>query len=343
MRSLRFVLIGSAVLPVSFHEKLEQTLGVRGIQSYASTEGGCIAHDPLPPGRRKLGATGLPAGCDVRILGESREFLPAGRTGEIVVRGREVFDGYEADAAANALAFHEGWYRTGDLGYLDDDGYVYVTGRIKELINRGGVKVAPAAVDAALMQHPEVAEAATFGVPHPTLGEDVVAAVIARAPGSLSEQQLRDFALQRLSGYMVPSRIVFAAEIPKNTLGKVLRGVLAETFASERRAESIPPRDPHEVLVAGLFADVLGDGARIGAADNFFDLGGDSLRGAQVVNRANAAFGLNLPIESLFRRPTVAEFAAELRAAAASGDAFALPPIRPRTRGEAPVPSGQGS
>jgi hypothetical protein len=277
---------------------------------------------------------GLPFGCDVRVLGATGTFLPAGEAGEFVVRGGDVFAGYEDDPDANAAAFHQGWFRTGDLGYLDEDGYLYVIGRIKELVSRGGLKVSPTAVDAALMQHPDVIDAAAFGIPHPTLDEDLVAAIVPRADASVSEQDLRDFLLKRLAGYMVPSRILIEAELPKNALGKVQRAALAERFKADRRSPFMAPRDAREELVAGFFSQALA-GVRVGALDNFFDLGGDSLSGAQVVTRANLALGVNLGVESLFRRPTVAGFAAELNVAVLSGATSVPPPIRPRS-GKAP-------
>jgi hypothetical protein len=252
-----------------------------------------------------------------------------------VIRGGETFEGYEDDPEANRTAFHHGWFRTGDLGYFDQDNYLYLVGRVKEMINRGGTKVSPAAVDQVLLQHPQVSEAATFPVPHPTLTEDVLAAVVPRAPGAVAEQELRDFALQRLAASMVPSRIVFVSELPKTPLGKVRRNELAERFGGERRREFLAPRDAREELVAGLYAELLGCD-RVGALDNFFDLGGDSLRGARLVMRANLAFGCNLPVESLFRRPTVAEFAAELRAAAETAGAPGPPPINSRPAVRAP-------
>jgi acyl-CoA synthetase (AMP-forming)/AMP-acid ligase II/acyl carrier protein len=336
--SLRLVFSGSAPLSTSLRERLENALGVPVLQGYGMTEGGCIAHDPLPPAPRKPASVGLPAGCEVRVLDEAGEFLRAGEVGEIVMRGGEAFDGYEDDPDANRLAFHEGWFRTGDLGYLDQDDYVYLVGRVKELINRGGLKVSPIAVDMALIQHPQVAEAATFGVPHPTLSEDVVTAVVTREPGSVGEQELRDFALQRVAAFMVPSRIVFVSELPKTALGKVRRGELAQRFGADRRREFLAPHDAHEELIAGLYSELL-DCERVGALDNFFDLGGDSLRGAQLVMRANLAFGCNVPVESLFRRPTVAEFAAELRASATTSGASGPPPIRSRQHAHGQVPA----
>ena len=343
--SLRYALSGSAPLSVALQERLEHALGVPVLQAYAMAELGTVAHDLLPPARRKAGSVGLPESCAVRVLGKGGEFLSSDQLGEIVVRRDEmdqVFAGYEEDPEASALALHQGWFRTGDLGSIDDEGYVYIKGRIKELINRGGFKVSPAAVDVALMQHPFVAEAATFGVPHRTLGEDVVAAVVKRESGCVSEQELRDFALQRLAGFMVPSRILFVRELPKTALGKVRRTALAETLAVDRRTEFVLPRDPDEELVARLYAEQLGS-ERVGALANFFDLGGDSLRGAQLVMRANDAFGCALTVEDLFRRPTVAEFAAELRAAAKFGRGSGAPPIRPQSRAGGQAPSDRQS
>jgi hypothetical protein len=256
--------------------------------------------------------------------------LPAGETGEIVVRGPEVFAGYENDPEANRRIFHDGWCRTGDLGYLDRDGYLFLCGRVKEIINRGGYKVSPPEVDAALASHPQVTEAGTFAVPHPTLGEDVVAAVVLRAPGAATPQELRDFAFAELAAFKVPSRIVPVAEIPKTALGKIRRSELAALLAVPAPRELLPACGPNEALVARLFAEVLGVDA-IGALDDFFELGGDSLRGTQVVARANAALGTDLPPTCLFRRPTVRGFAAELAAAADSGHGSGPPPIRPRT------------
>jgi hypothetical protein len=211
---------------------------------------------------------------------------------------------------ANREAFRDGWFRTGDFGYFDADGYLFLTGRVKELINRGGLKVSPYEVDAALMRHPDIADAATFAVPHPTLGEDVNAAVVVRN-ASVTEQELRDFALEQLAPYKVPSRIVTVAELPRSPLGKVRRREFASLLGESLDRKFTPPRDGSEELIARLFAEVLGV-PRVGAFDNFFQLGGDSLRGAQVVARINAILGSDFATALLFRRPTVAELAAEL-------------------------------
>jgi aryl carrier-like protein len=182
------------------------------------------------------------------------------------------------------------------------------------------------------MRHPDVVEAACFATPHPTLGEDVVAAVVARGSSRVTAQQLRDHAFAQLAAFKVPTRIVLVPELPKTALGKVKRAELTAVLRDHLRREFLPPAGAHEELVAAFFAEVLGV-ARIGAHDNFFDLGGDSLRGAQLAARVNAALGLDLDPETLFRRPTVAEFALELERAVNGGDGgSAVPPIVPRRR-----------
>ena len=332
--SLRFILCGTGALTAEVQHGLERAFGVPAIHAYGMTETSTIAQNPLPPGERRAGSVGIPAACEVAILGDDGALLSAGQTGEIVVRGPTVFTGYENDDEGNRRAFHRGWFRTGDLGHVDADGYLFVAGRLKEIINRGGAKVLPAEVDAALMAHSGVADAACFSVPHPTLGEDVVAAIVLRPEAAVSAQQLRDAALERLPVHKVPSRIVLVNSIPRDAQGKLCRGELADVLAQAMRIEFTPPDGPLQQLVAASFREVLGI-ERIGAHDNFFALGGDSLRGTQAVVRMNAALGLDLDAIELFRRPTVAEFATRL-AIAATAPRSGPPPLMPRSRRGAP-------
>jgi len=328
--TLRFILSASAALPASLAIRLEAALGVPVLQGYGTTETGVIAQNPRPPRLRRVGSVGLPVSNEFAVLGGAGAFLPPGEMGEIVVRGPEVFSGYEDNAEANRDAFFEGWFRTGDLGYVDRDGYLFIVGRANELINRGGFKVSPSAVDAAMIRHPEVVDAATFAVPHATLGEDVVTAVVVRKQAQVTAQALRDFALEQLSVFMVPSQMMLLPDLGRTPAGKLNRAELAITLRQHLRAEFSAPRGAQEALVAGVFSEVLGvDG--VGAFDNFFELGGDSLRGAQVVVRVNSALGSNLGVVDLFKRPTVAEFATELTAAA-TGRQSGPPPLRPRQR-----------
>ena len=176
--TLRFIGSESVALP-RMERRLEGTFGVPVVQGYGLTETGLIAQTPLPPGHRRAGSVGIAVDSEISVLdGDRRRTLPSDQPGEIVVRGAAVFGGYEDNPEANREAFHDGWFRTGDLGYVDRDGYLFIVGRVKEIINRGGTKVSPTAVDAVLLGHPAVRDAGTFPVPHPTLGQDVVTAVV---------------------------------------------------------------------------------------------------------------------------------------------------------------------
>ena len=310
--SLRFIRSAGNALTEALQLRVEEAFRVPVIQGYGLSETGTIAGNPLPPGRRKHGSVGLSAGPEIAIASESGERLGSNLTGEIIVRSPGVMSGYENDPGADRDAFRDGWFRTGDLGHIDEDGYLFVTGRIKEIINRGGFKVSPAEVDAVLLRHPDVLDAAAFGVHHPTLGEDVAAAAVIRDQGKISPQQLREFALEHLAPYKVPSTIMFVVTLPRNATRKIDRSALARDLEFALCRDFVPPRNAQEDLVAAIFAEVLGID-RVGANDNFFALGGDSLRGMQVITRVNLARGSNLTVASLFRWPTVADFAARIR------------------------------
>ncbi|TMH59343.1 MAG: AMP-dependent synthetase [Betaproteobacteria bacterium] len=329
--TLRFVWSGFTPLSADVEERLERALGVPIIQAYGMCEAGQVASNRLPPGRRRRESVGLPIAIEVAIRDGARQPVPPRGVGDIWVRGPSVITAYENDSEANEQAFHDGWFKTGDLGHLDEEGYLFLTGRVKEQINRGGVKVSPSEVDAALMRHPEVVDAATFAVAHATLGEDVAAAVVVREGAAVTAQQLRDFAFGELATFKVPSRIVLVPVLPKSAQGKMRRRELAEALARYLRPEPVATSGAHEELTARYFADVLGV-APIGAQDNFFDLGGDSLRGAQLVTRVNAALGLDLDPGTLFWRPTVAEFALELERAVSGKGGAVVPPVMRRPR-----------
>lgn len=216
---------------------LEQTLQTPLLNCYGATECGNISVTPASLAARKRGSAGISVGLEIRIVGASGDSLPEGQQGEIVVRGPGVFRGYEADPDDNANTFFGEWYRTGDLGYLDGDGYLFLVGRIQELINRGGEKIAPMEIDEVLRSHPDVEEAAAFAVPHALLGEDVAAVVVLKRPG-VSADDIRRFASERLTGFKVPRRLLIVPEIPKGPTGKVQRRQLATLFADElARAE----------------------------------------------------------------------------------------------------------
>jgi len=187
-----------------------------------------MASNPLPPRARKPGSVGVAAGPEVAIMDPDGNLLPRGSLGEIVIKGPTVTQGYEANPAANASAFSNGWFRTGDQGTMDEEGYLRITGRLKELINRGGEKVSPLEVDETIMDHPAVAQVVTFAMPHDKLGEEVAAAVVLREGQSATEREIRDFAARTLADFKVPRKVVFLQEIPKGATGKLQRIGLAE-------------------------------------------------------------------------------------------------------------------
>ena len=231
---LRFVRSSSAPLPPVVLERVEAAFRAPMIEAYGMTEASHqMAAQPLPPGARKPGSVGRPAGVELAVLAPDGAKLPPGGRGEIAVRGPGVTAGYEANPEANAAAFTaDGWFRTGDEGYLDGDGYLFLTGRLKELINRGGEKIAPREVEEAILRHPAVRQAVCFALPHATLGEEVAAAVV-RAEGvdgaaALDETAVRGLCAERLAPFKVPRAVVFVDEIPVGPTGKLQRIGLAE-------------------------------------------------------------------------------------------------------------------
>ncbi|HEY2922316.1 MAG TPA: non-ribosomal peptide synthetase, partial [Candidatus Binatia bacterium] len=249
---------------------------------------------------------------DVAIVDEAGNFLSAGSRGEIVLRGANVTPGYEPDEANNE-SFTNGWFRTGDLGYFDADGYLFLTGRVKEIINRGGEKISAREIDEALLEYPDILEAAAFAMPHPSLGETVAAVAVVRDKAQTTEAKIREYLVDRLSDFKVPTRLLIVDDIPKSSTGKVRRADLVQTFAKRLKNGFVPPKNKLEEIVAGMYADVLG-AHQIGANDNFFALGGDSLSATQVISRVRSVFSVNLPIATLFLKTTVAELADEIAA-----------------------------
>ena len=226
---LRLIRSSSAALPPSVLHALEDGFGCPVIESYGMTEASHqMASNPLPPAERKPGTVGVAAGPEVAIMDASGRLQQADATGEVVIRGNNVMAGYADNPEANATAFHDGWFRTGDQGFYDSAGYFTITGRLKELINRGGEKISPREIDEALLEHPAVAQAVAFAVPHPKLGEEVGAAVVLTEGVELTQRALGDFAAERLASYKVPRIVRFVEAIPKGPSGKLKRVGLAK-------------------------------------------------------------------------------------------------------------------
>ncbi|MBT9312781.1 AMP-binding protein [Leptothoe kymatousa] len=315
IKPLRLVRSSSAPLPPQIMAELEQVFNAPVIESYGMTEASHqMASNPLPPNQRKPGSVGVASGPDVQIMDEQGNLLPTGEVGEVVIQGDNVTHGYENNLNANATAFTNGWFRTGDLGYLDTDGYLFLKGRIKEIINRAGEKISPREVDEVLLDHPAIEQVVTFAAPHTLLGEDVAVAVVLKAGASVSEQTLKEFAAERLADFKVPRVVLFLDEIPKGPTGKRQRIGLAEKLGltasdpTEDRPAYAAPQTPIEETLVDIWAEVLGI-SPIGVSDNFFQLGGDSILAAQIINRVRAELQVELSFLIFFQQPTIANIA----------------------------------
>ncbi|MSO69764.1 MAG: AMP-dependent synthetase [Alphaproteobacteria bacterium] len=226
---LKLIRSSSSSLPAPVMGELEASFNAPVLESYGMTEASHqMTSNPLPPKARRAGCVGIAAGPEVAIMDEAGNLLAPGETGEIVIRGENVTKGYENNPSANASAFTRGWFRTGDQGVLDDAGYLTLTGRLKEIINRGGEKISPREVDDILMTHPAISQAIAFAVPHDKLGEDVAAAIVLREGATATDREIREFAAKYLADFKVPRQIIILNEIPKGATGKLQRIGLAE-------------------------------------------------------------------------------------------------------------------
>ena len=229
---LRFIRSCSASLPPQVMHDLEAAFGAPVLEAYGMTEAAHqMSSNPLPPAARKPGSVGRGTDVRISIMDASGTHLPAGERGEVVIQGPNVTAGYENNPEANATSFVDGWFRTGDQGVLDAEGYLTLVGRLKEMINRGGEKIGPREIDEVLLAHPAVAEAVCFGVPHPTWGEEVSAAVVLSSPAT--EAELLAFCRERLADFKRPKQIHITDTIPRTATGKIQRRVVAEAFAAK--------------------------------------------------------------------------------------------------------------
>ena len=226
---LRFIRSSSSALSPETMRQLELRFGAPVLEAYGMTEASHqMASNPLPPGDRRPGTVGVGTGVQIGIMDEGQAMLPSGVHGEVVIQGPSVTDGYANNAEANAKSFTAGWFRTGDQGTLGPEGYLTLIGRLKEMINRGGEKIAPREIDDALLQHPAVGEAVAFGCPHPTWGEEVAAAVVLK--GEASEKEIIAFARERLADYKVPRKLYIVDQIPRTATGKIQRRTVADAL-----------------------------------------------------------------------------------------------------------------
>ena len=334
--SLRVIRSASASLAPAILDGLEATFGVPVLETYGMTEAASqIAANPFE--LRKIGSVGRAAGPEIAIMDETGRALASGEHGEIMLRGPNMSRGYYNDDAATQAAFRNGWFRTGDLGYLDADGYLFIVGRIKDVINRGGQKISPLEVEEVLLSHPAVLEAGVFAVPHQKLGENVAAIVVLRPNSEATSDQLRQFARKRLAAYKVPSLIRSVAALPKGASGKVKRNALAELIATMGggEEEASLPRNALETELAGIWADLL-ELPQVGSEQDVFALGADSLAVTQMRSRLRERFNVDFSFEDVFDCATAAALAARIETAATHRETM-LPAWRQATEADAPL------
>ncbi len=319
--SLRFIRSVAAALTPALHASITKTFGVPVVRTLGMTEAGpLITSTALPPAIDKPGSVGRPCGPELRVFGPEMKVLPCGDAGEIAIRGENVFAGYEDNPEANSLAFRDGWFFTGDNGYLDEDGHLFLTGRTKEQINRGGYKIMPPEVEEALSRHPAVQEAAVFGLAHPTLGEDVAAAVSFKDGAGATAEELRMHVAGVLAAHKVPGRVVVMARLPRNAVGKIDRLALARH--AEEVAESVTDDDAPSSALERFLAELWGRELalpKVGIHQDFVAIGGDSLSALRIFLALQETFGRLVPDELVTEARTVAKAAALL-----AGAGFAL-------------------
>lgn len=306
---LRFLRSVTMPLAPAARLRLETVFRVPVIEVYGMTEASsqvCSGRLPGSGVEFRPGSVGAAAGPEVTVLTPTGAHCPPGVAGEVAIRGPSVTRGYEEADHSGWILDDQGdqWFLTGDQGYLDDHGCLTLTGRLKEMVNRGGMKVSPLRVDEALSLHPAVKEALAFAVPHPTLGEDLMAAVVRHAGAFANEQQLREHLIERLPAHEVPSGIFFVETLPRGATGKLQRMALAGLLANERPSASSAAEGDLEHVVASIFAEAL----RLETASrdaNFFQLGGDSLSSLGVIHRLEQRLGIELSPTLMVLFPSV--------------------------------------
>lgn len=291
--TLRFITAGAAHLPSQLRCELESALDCPILEVYGISEAGVMAANPAPPGKRKPGSVGLICKGELEVRGPDGNVLPPGVAGEIYVGGPGVMPGYIDGSEEGRAALQEDWFRTGDIGQVDADGFLTLVGRVKEVINRGGEKISPYEIESALLVHPSVSEAAVFPVPHPRLGENVAASVVLKPEHTINADELRGFLSDHIASFKVPQHIDIVSSLPKGHTGKILRTQLAQAARSGSRKVD-PPENPLEFQILEIWRRLL-DRSDIGVNDNFFEAGGDSLLATEMICDVEAAIGRSVP------------------------------------------------
>jgi oxalate---CoA ligase len=300
--SLRFIRSSSAPFPASAISRYERLFGVPLLENYGMTETASTVCSNLPsPGLQKPGSVGRPIGAQIRIVDGSGREMEVGAEGEILLRGPSVISKY-ASGESGLDHFIDGWLRTGDVGRIDEEGCLFVLGRTKELIKRGGHSVYPLEIDSAIQSHPDVAEAISFSLDHPTLGEELVAVFVGRGSSSTDGESVRSFLEGKLSTYKIPASIVRVAEIPKNATGKASRRAMRSIFATQFAAKGIPASSVLEEELLGHWRSVISK-PQLGVTDNVFVHGADPIRAQRVCDEIGPKG--RLVLKDIIRHPTV--------------------------------------
>lgn len=309
--SLRFVLSSSAPLPQDVLEGLQNTLGVPLMEHYSSSEASLMTAN-IPPAASKPGSVGLPWPDSVIVVGDNDRPLLPGEHGEILVRGPTVISGYLDAPDLNSRSFRNGWFKTGDIGSLNEDGFLTLHGRKSDVINRGGEKISPAEIDEILALHPAIAEAAAFSVPHPRLGEDIVAAVVLRPGAKATPIELRRYLREQVASFKVPRRIVIRDDLPRGRTGKVLRWQLTDSLEEATAAETQITADIDDsplnldlvIQLTELWERLLNT-APVLLDDDFMEKGGDSLLAIEMLAELEKLTGDPMPSSILFEASTI--------------------------------------
>lgn len=330
---IRMLRTGTGHLDREIADHLEQIFEATVVEAYGSSETGFMSCTALTPDRNKSDSVGRPQHTEVSIVDPKGVEMPVGQEGEIVVKGDNVFSGYENDPDQNIAAFSNGFFHTGDQGLLDEDGYLFITGRIKEMINRGGMKITPQEIDQALLSHSAVADAAAIPITHPSLGEDVAAVVNLVEGKSLTAQDLIRYLGDHLAPYKIPNRVFFADSLPRTATGKIQRRELAVQMQAELEASAPrqPTAEPHQLTplestLLSIWRESMGN-PDIGVQDNFFELGGDSLQAVDLFLLVEKRLDQRLPRDILFEAGSVAEMAALIEQ---ESKASCVVPIQPK-------------
>lgn len=315
MHSLRFIVSGGASLPQKVCESLQSALGVPVLEQYGASEASTISTNRAPPGPSKPRTCGIPWPDTVSIRGENGRRLAPGEQGEILVSGPTVISGYLNAPELNSAAFVDGWFRTGDIGSFDVEGYLTLHGRLKDFINRGSEKIWPIEIDNALLSHPAVAEAAAFAVQHQRLGEDVAAAVVLHPGTTATSIELRKYLGEKLSSSKVPRRIIIIDQLPKGMTGKTLRRQLSESFGAEVAVRPVVSETSFNSSLLFQLREVWERLLKCGPLaidDDFFEKGGDSLLATEMLIEVERATGQALPASILFETTSIRQLAQKL-------------------------------